>query len=237
MNSTRNIIAVGLATSLAGACAPSSPETFHVGDAQWVAVTETGDQLRAGEKCFMKLGSALVLVLKEGGVDVEYWDLDTPDETMIDKLLKDNPLYDSLKGGGTECPDGTSVDITPKQAKTQEKIYQGYVKKRSDIIAQVALMQEPLTKPVNSIEDWVTLVNETPVKHGSDYEFYAYGYGDVCVAIGKSVQVGTLESGEKVMREINSNSGGTMCPTGAKYLLPGDLYAAVSKPGLKPYVS
>ncbi|MFZ1484369.1 MAG: hypothetical protein WAS36_05155 [Candidatus Saccharimonadales bacterium] len=72
----------------------------------------------------------------------------------------------------------------------------------------------------------VELVNDTPVKHPDRYEFDAFGYGDKCFAVGESELIGTLATGEKVMREIYPNSGGTTCPTGAEYLLPpGVIYA------------
>ncbi|MFZ1484368.1 MAG: hypothetical protein WAS36_05150 [Candidatus Saccharimonadales bacterium] len=132
MSTRARFLSLGIATSLVAGCGANSPETispetYHVGDNQWVKTTEELGQLPAGSDCVVHLGSALIL--ENGGI--VYASKRTADEAMKDELLKDSPAYDaneSLHAGATECPDGAKVDMTQDQAKAQEQQYIAFEK-------------------------------------------------------------------------------------------------------------
>lgn len=177
-------------------------EPLHVGQDRWVHVTKSIEQhytngtedLRPGDTCVISRGAELVLV--GSGV-----------------------VYKHKDALGTECPNGTEVDLSPSQVFAQNERYQAFSKRRAEVIKQIIKMPLSIGGPAKEANGkWVDIVNPKPIK-----QIYSNGeetlrYGDECVADGQAQEIGQLITGEAVMLLSNSRQIGTECPTDTLYL-------------------
>lgn len=191
-----------VASIAAGNCSNAeNQEKLHVGSNDWVSVVEPVEQkysnseklMFAGEECAIDRGEELVL--KNGKVKYE----------------NDNAL-------GTECPDGSTVSVTPREAKAQDRSYQQFEARRESIADEIDDMNESDGKPAHAENNSVDVVNSSGVNQQFTNDTEELQYGDSCIASGTATTIGQLSTGENVIRVENDDQLGTDCPTGVLYL-------------------
>lgn len=176
---------------------------MHVGNSDWVEVTKLTIQKQAGERFKLKAGAKCVidrgarLVIRGGEV-----------------------IYKTSEGLGTECPSGASIDLSPAQAKAQDRRFQGFIHQEAATLSEVSELSA--SDRSNTTEEqnwhWVNVIDSPPENQGN----VNYEYGDICGVEGAVEQMGQLSTGESVMRiqELDQSPGGTVCPAGTVFLNP-----------------
>jgi hypothetical protein len=198
-------IALAAVTASVAACGEkSNPEPAnlkHVGHDAWVRVLEpaysVNNEFYAGNKCVIVREADLIL--RNGGV--VYRHDREPD------IGYDEP-------GGTECPNGAELDLSPGQVERQDARYQKFISRKEEVTSQVRGMHDNESSPEAASDTWVDVVNPSPIANGN----MGYKYGDECVAEGTARQIGRLKTGENVMQLSVRNPYGTICPDGTIYL-------------------
>lgn len=176
---------------------------MHVGNSDWVEVTKLTIQRQAGERFKLKAGAECVI--------------DRGDRLVI---RGGEVIYKTPEGFGTECPSGASIDLSPAQAKAQDRQFQGFIHQEAATLSEVSEL--PAADRSNTTEEqnwhWVNVIDSPPENQGN----VNYEYGDICGVEGAVEQMGQLSTGESVMRiqELDQPPGGTVCPAGTVFLSP-----------------
>jgi hypothetical protein len=173
-------LVAGLSTAAfaAGGCSSSNHETtsWHVGEDQWVGVEKSitqhyvnaDERLRAGEECLMVRGAKLLF--KDGKITYVH--------------------NDAL---GTECPNDAQVNISPTQAKSQDRKFQAFEARRDEVVGEVSRMDSPQGPLVDIGKGWVDVVNSQSIEQVYANGIEELAYGDSCLAVGKAQKIGHLQ--------------------------------------------